>query len=280
VDEKHEVITSTKVTPGMVDDAHLLEEMIQSHEQNTKKSVDTAVADSKYGTMDNFLVCHDKDIKAHIPSLEETHRGSGRRKGIFHKEDFTYNPDNDTFTCPAGQVLKRRNYYKKRNHFEYKASAELCATCSLRDKCTRSKNGRTLKRHVRQDDLDKMLQTAKSKKAKADLKTRQHLSERSFATSTRYGFKRARWRRLWRMEIQDFLTAAIQNIVALISQPKHKISKSHVQTVRIEDYRKRKGGKVFLKSLINMVFGLYDLLFTRFEKPPNYHLKPAVHDIH
>ena len=50
------------------------------------------------------------------------------------------------------------------------------------------------------------------------------------------------------MEIQDFLTAAIQNIVVLISQPKHRISKSHVQAVWIADYRKRKGGKVSLKS--------------------------------
>jgi hypothetical protein len=44
--------------------------------------------------------------------------------------------------------------------------------------------------------------------------------ERSFAQATRYGFKRARWRRLWRVEIQEYLTAAIQNIKILVKDVK------------------------------------------------------------
>ncbi len=81
-----EVILATKVTPGSQDDGELLKEMIDIHKQNTQKAVDTVVAGSKYGTIDNYLICHDQGIKAHIPSLEETHRGSGRQKGIFPKE--------------------------------------------------------------------------------------------------------------------------------------------------------------------------------------------------
>jgi hypothetical protein len=42
--------------------------------------------------------------------------------------------------------------------------------------------------------------------------------ERSFAHSKRYGFDRARWRGLWRMQIQDYLICAIQNIQVLIKQ--------------------------------------------------------------
>jgi hypothetical protein len=201
MDSKHEVITATKVTSGSIDDAHMLKEMIEAHEQNTENKVDTAVGDSKYGTIDNFVLLHDLGIKAHMPSLEETNRGSGRQKGIFPKQAFTYHPDTDTFICPAGERLRRRQYNKKRKHYEYKASAETCARCELRKKCTRAKDGRSLKRHVRQDELDIMLNEANSKSAKRDIKHRQDLSERSFAWSTRYGYKRARWRRLWRMEI-------------------------------------------------------------------------------
>src|SRR3972149_64165 len=40
--------------------------------------------------------------------------------------------------------------------------------------------------------------------------------ERSFARSVRYGFGRARWRGLWRVRIQEYLTAAIQNIQILM----------------------------------------------------------------
>ena len=88
--------------------------------------------------------------------------------------------------------------------------------------------------HVRQEELDVMVKKAESRNARRDIKHRQDLSERSFAWSTRYGYKRARWRNLWRMEIQDFLIAAVQNITVLIKQPKDKMSKSNV---RMEEVR-------------------------------------------
>jgi hypothetical protein len=153
-------------------------------------------------------------------SLEETQRGSGRREDIFSKEAFQYDPKADTFVCPAGRKLWRRHFHKERNHYEYQAHSGVCARCRLKSKCTRSQTGRTIKRHARQTALDKELKRSRSAAFKEDLKTRQHLSERSFARSVRYGYKRARWRGLWRVQIQDFLTAAIQNIMVLITRCK------------------------------------------------------------
>jgi len=255
VDGKHEIITATKVTPGSVDDGHLLKQMIESHEQNTQQKLETAVADSKYGIIDNFLICHDKGIKPHIPSIEKTQRGSGRQKGIFPKEAFSYDPVNDTFICPAGEMLRKRNYNKNRNHNEYKASAKTCIQCKLRKKCTKSKDGRTLKRHVRQDELDMILREVGSRGARSDIKHRQDLSERSFAWSTRYGFKRARWRRLWRMEIQDFLIAAVQNISILIKQPKGIVSKINVRTEQVRQYYETPTLNGFMEAVFLRIIG-------------------------
>jgi transposase len=216
VDPKCEVITATEVTPGEVHESHHLESLIDTHEKNTEATVETAVADSKYGSIENYLTCQDRGIKAHFNSLEKTQKGTGTKKGIFPKEAFSYDAGNDIFICPAGQILKRRKYFKKRKHYEYIASASTCNSCQLRKKCTKAKSGRTLKRHARQDDLDFMLQQASSPESKKDIRTRQHLMERSFARGTRYGYKRARWRRLWRVQIQEYLTSSIQNIMILV----------------------------------------------------------------
>ena len=251
VDPHNEVITATAITPGSVDDGEMLKEMIETHKDNTRTDVDTVVADSRYGTIDNFLLCHDLGVKAHIPSLEETQRGSGRKRGIFPQDAFSYDPETDTFTCPAGQVLKRGKLYKYRNHYEYRASAKACAHCELRDQCTRSKNGRTLKRHVRHDELNRALKEAQSSNAARDIRDRKHISECSFARSTRYGYKRSRWRRLWRVTIQDFLIAAIQNIMVLIKVAKGKISKSNAQRGQsIQAQRATWAGLSFLSSFI------------------------------
>jgi len=65
-----------------------------------------------------------------------------------------------------------------------------------------------------------MVDQANSREAKRDIRIRQHLMERSYARGTRFGYKRARWRRLWRVQIQEYLTAGIQNIMVLLRHVK------------------------------------------------------------
>jgi transposase len=229
VDGQCEIITVTEVSPGEVHEAHRLHSLIDGHEKNTGATVEVAVADSKYGTLDNYLACSDRDIKAHIPSLEQTQKGTGRQKDIFSRGMFIYDYRRDIFICPAGQVLKKRKYKEKRKHYEYRASVKICNHCRLKQKCSRSKLARTVKRHIRQDDIDRMLTQARSAEAKADIKTRQHLMERSFARAIRYGYKRARWRRLWRVQIQEYLTAGIQNMMVLLANAKKPAAGAKIQ---------------------------------------------------
>jgi Transposase DDE domain len=99
---------------------------------------------------------------------------------------------------------------------DYAASQKVCAACQLRKQCTRNKSGRTIKRHLRQEELDGMREASRSAKAKRDIKMMQHLMERSYARGVWYGFDRARWRGLWRVQIQEYLIAAIQNIQVLL----------------------------------------------------------------
>ena len=203
--------------------------MIDQHQANTGKTVETAVADSKYGIKDNYLACCDRNIAAHFESFDKNNKNIGTRKGIFQPSDFVYNPDEDLFICPAGELLEPRKFKKKRNYFEYSLPAKVCSNRQLKQQCTRSKKGRTVKRHVRQDDLDQMLAQTQSREAKGDINKRQHLMERSFAYSTRYGYQRARWRRLWRVKIQEYLTATIQNIMVLVRNVKEQNSTAGVR---------------------------------------------------
>lgn len=216
VDERCEVITATEVTTGSVHEAHRMDSLLDIHAHNTGVAAEVCVADSKYGTIENYLSCHDRGVKSHFASLELGQRGSGRQAGIIPKESFTYDAATDCFICPAGEQLSRRRFSTQRQQWEYTAPPKSCSRCALQPQCTRSKSGRSLKRHKRHAELDRMLSQAQSAQARRDRKQRQHLMERSFARGTRYGIKQARWRRLWRVEIQEYLTAAVQNMVVLV----------------------------------------------------------------
>ena len=216
VEGQNEIITATDATPGDVNEAHLMIPLLEKHKMTTGVTADTVVADSKYGTIDNFIACHDRGIQMHAPDLREAAVKRVRKLKIFNKDHFQYDPERDVYNCPAGNELKLKSVHKSRQSMDYAAPKKVCAACQLREQCTRNKAGRTIKRHLRQSALDTMREASRSPKAKLDIKTRQHLIERSFARGTRYGFDRARWRGLWRMRIQEYLTCAIQNIQVLI----------------------------------------------------------------
>ena len=216
VDERSEVITATETTPGDVNEAHEMIPLLESHHLNTGIKADTVVADSKYGTIENFLACDDRGVEAHMPDLREISLKRTEKQNIFGEEQFEYDRESDTYRCPAGHRLKPRSLHKSRQSRDYAAPKKICTACHLREQCTKNKSGRTIKRHLRQEDLDRMREASRSAKAKRDIKMRQHLMERSYARGTRYGFDRARWRGLWRVQIQEYLISAVQNIQVLL----------------------------------------------------------------
>lgn len=231
VDERCEIITATDATPGDVNEAHVLSSLIEKHEATTGAKTETVVADSKYGTIDNFLDCLDKGIKAHIPDLKLAALKRTKKRSIFTDDQFVYDPSSDTYTCPAGNQLKRKSLHKQRESSDYGAPKKVCSACKLREQCTKNKSGRTVKRHLRQDELDTMRERSRLPEARRDIRTRQHLMERSFARATRYGFDDARWRGLWKMKIQEYLTCTIQNIQTLI---RHGVKPRKTMDLRLE----------------------------------------------
>ncbi len=216
VDDAHGIITATETTSADVEENSRLMALVDQHEKNTGHKVDTVVADSQYGTNDNFRRCSEKSITSHMGDMLASQKGKGRREGIFSIEEFQYDALTDTYTCPAGQKLIRRKHKKKRQAYEYGCRAAICRDCAFKDRCT-SASARTLKRHYHQEAIDAGRKESHSLQAKRDRLKRKWLMEGSFADgANNHGLKRSRWRRLWRQQIQNLLIAAVQNIRKLL----------------------------------------------------------------
>lgn len=221
VDPRAEVITATEVTRGDVNEAHRLMPLWEAHQANTGSQAATVVADSKYGTAENFLAAYERGIAAHIPALSRYAATRSDRRGMFSEAEFVYDAVRDTYRCPAGEQLKRKSFHAQRQTIDYAAPKKTCAACPLRDQCTRNTMGRTITRHLQHAALEQMRAQTRSAPARRDIRTRQHLIERSFARASRFGFDQARWRGLWRVCIQEYLTATIQNIEVLMRYGKN-----------------------------------------------------------
>jgi hypothetical protein len=219
VDDLCGVITAVETTAGDVEENAKLMTLVDQHEQNTSCTVHTVVADTQYGTVENYWACQQRGIISHMAdfALAQAHRS--QNQGIFGSEQFVYDPATDTYCCPAGQTLTRRKHKKQRQAYEYACAGSTCKACALRSQCTRAKGAvaRTVKRHYDQEAIDAAKEHAHSRAAKRDRRRRKWRMEGSFGdAATHHGFKRARWRRLWRQQIQDWLIATVQNLRTLV----------------------------------------------------------------
>jgi transposase len=224
IDDAKGVITAVETTPGSIAENKKLMDLVDQHEKNTRCQVQTVVADHKYGTSENYVACQGRGITTHMGDVaSKAHLG--RDCTIFGDEAFTYDPVSNIYRCPTGQTLKPRRVHAIRRTREYKAPATVCAACVLRAQCTRSHHGRTVQRHEKQALLDVARAQAHSTAGRRNRKRRHHFMERSFAdAANNHHFKRARWRRLWRQQIQDYLIASIQNMRILLAHQTPKQS--------------------------------------------------------
>src|SRR5207244_8782103 len=124
------------------------------HEKNTRCPVRTVVADHKYGTNENYVACQARGIATHMGETTRNTANTGRKEGIFGDEAFAYDPVQNIYRCPAGQILEPRRVHPIRRTLEYKAPARVCAACALRAQCTRSHHRSTLQRHEHHDALN------------------------------------------------------------------------------------------------------------------------------
>jgi hypothetical protein len=171
-----------------------------------------AVADTKYGTRLNILGLEQDGIRAYLGLLENrTH------PKVFGHDRFRYDAQNDQYLCPAGQILRLSSFDRKSESFKYRAPARTCNACPLKSQCTASSIGRTLKRRVSQDGLDRVRDYQATSDFQRAQRKRAVWVEPMFGEAKQWHhLDQFRLRRLHKVNTQALLVAAGQNIKRLL----------------------------------------------------------------
>ena len=214
VDDAQGVITAVQTTTGDAGDAKALAPLVDQHQQHTNLKVATVIGDQHYGSAANYRFCQARGIQSHVGRAGAYLEA----KGLLPLSAFHYESEADRYRCPQGHHLSYHNFKKADQLVEYRISDQaLCAQCPLQPRCTRSQRGRSVTRPIFAELVETGVAQAQSAAAKKDRRRRKHLMEGSFAdAANNHGFKRARWRGLWRQSIQDWLIAAVQNLRILL----------------------------------------------------------------
>src|SRR6266852_3484015 len=156
VDAEHALIVAQQVTDQAADNRSLqpMAEAAQAAVGGPAHRMNV-VADAGYSNGTQAEACEAKGILPHVPANRGVNNhGDGT---LFDRTEFAYQPESDTFLCPAGQTLARKQLSRKDRAVYYTCQPEVCTTCALKSKCTTGSR-RWVTRHLHDDALERMQQ--------------------------------------------------------------------------------------------------------------------------
>jgi IS5 family transposase len=230
VDPDSEIITETIVTPGNVGDAAVAEELIADlladdestpaaprtaeESEDDGASVDgdrrtTVYGDNAYGTGPFQDRLEDEGIESRCKTQNPTAAG-----GLFTKDRFEVNLDDDTVTCPAGVTVTLRRHSDGTGTASFGQS---CAGCPLREQCTRSTAGRSVSIGLHEEALARARRRQRDPGWQDDYRSTRPKVERKLAhlMRRRHGGRRARVRGRVKVDADFSLLAAATNLARL-----------------------------------------------------------------
>jgi transposase/IS5 family transposase len=154
VDAEHALIVAQQVTVQAADNCNLqpMAEAAQAAVGGAAHRMNV-VADAGYSNGEQAEACEARGITPHVPVLRgRNNKGDGT---LFDRSKFTYQPESDTLSCPAGEKLTRKYLSRKDRAVYYACQPEVCATCALKPKCTTGSR-RYVTRHLHNDALQRM----------------------------------------------------------------------------------------------------------------------------
>lgn len=238
VDPDSEIVTATTVTPGNASDGSVATDLIgellgDDHRDNdhcdnespTDEATDVVVADSTepetdagtatvygdnaYGTGEIQSRLEDEGIESKCKTQQPT-----TRIGLFAKDRFVVNLEDDTVTCPNGVTVTIRRHVKGGGLAKF---ANACASCPLRSQCTKSAQGRNITVGLNEAVLTRARKRQQHPEWVADYRATRPKVERKLAHLMRrkHGGRRARVRGTEKVGADFSLLAAAVNLARL-----------------------------------------------------------------
>jgi hypothetical protein len=213
MDNASRVILDVEVTePNLHQEGQVAGEMAQRSQFAYGIKPETLGGDKAYGAGPAVRGICEAGVKPHVglsaakgPHIE----------GIYPKEDFIHDKENDELICPAGKRLRRRTTHQRNRQIEYVSSKAGCKWCARKSLCTRAPC-RVVHRHLDKDFLDYAADLRGTDGYRISQRCRKKV-EMLFGEAKEFmGLRRARRRGYRNLMEQCLVTATVQNIKRIV----------------------------------------------------------------
>jgi len=199
MDEESELILAAEGTPANTDDGVMLPDLLEQALQQGFEPQEL-IADSAYADGANRQLLAEEQIEAFIPQPPP----KGSRKSKFKTTDFSYDPEANSVTCPAGQVCPRGRPNWKKGGQTFSFPVAVCRACPLCQDCLGPsfKRGRSLHIPLHRPLLDAARRKQKTPEHRRAMKRRLAIERKLAEMLNTLGLRRCRYRGLSRYQEQ------------------------------------------------------------------------------
>src|SRR5580704_16286023 len=194
------------------EESRAAEEMISRFTHWQGRKPESIAADASYGNGEFLQWLMDRQITPYMPTRDAVGR---TRSPFYGPERFTYEPESNSYICPAGQQLNYGGRNDRNRAFAYIGTRNKCGPCLLKPKCTRGAF-RLLAIHMNEAARQRARDLRNTPEFEHAQRPRKKVEALFAQLKSHIGIHRLRLRRLKFVQEQFFLAATAQNIKRLV----------------------------------------------------------------
>ena len=176
------------------------------------RTPESVAADTTYGNGEFLQWLQDRSITPYMRTRDSALRKNNPGYG---PERFTYQPESNTYRCPAGEQLNYVGLNVRNRAHAYIGSAKRCGACSQKTQCTTGRY-KYLAIHIHEPVRQRVRELAQTPEFAKAQRERKKVEALFAELKNQIGLRRLRLRRLKFVREQFWLAAAAQNIKRLV----------------------------------------------------------------
>lgn len=152
VDSKHKLVVDCEIINNPTDHG-MLSIMSKSAKEIFDAEELKVLADKGYYNAADLKICENENIITYV-AKQVFPNSTGEEE--FYLDKFKYDKEENVYICPKGEKLytsRRKPIDENTKVIAYK-NYDACGKCEFKDKCTKDKKGRRIRRSIDQDYLD------------------------------------------------------------------------------------------------------------------------------
>jgi transposase len=213
IDNHSCVIVGVQATAArMSQETVAAQDMLTRFTQWQGREPESVAADTTYGNGEFLQWLADRSITPYMRTRDSALRKNNPGYG---PERFTYQPESNTYRCPAGEQLNYVGLNVRNRAHAYIGSAKRCGGCSQKAQCTTGRY-KYLAIHIHESVRQRARELAQTPEFAKAQRQRKKVEALFAELKNQIGLRRLRLRRMKFVREQFWLAATAQNIKRLV----------------------------------------------------------------